>query len=206
MKGLSRTLEKGRDLASLLSGRARARLLTLRGASVQKKVRLGARCRIDRPWCVSMGRRVSLEDFVYLKVVDDNARLDLGDFVFIGRGAEFDVIQSVSVGDHTVIAPGCFVTDHNHGISSTERIDQQRGVASPVVIGGDVWLGAYVVVVAGVKIGDGAVVGAGSVVTRDVPPMAIVAGAPARLLRYRNQEVVGGADRLSHSGEAPRGG
>jgi acetyltransferase-like isoleucine patch superfamily enzyme len=165
----------------------RARLLALRGATVKEKVSIGPRCKTERPWCVSFGRRFVGEADVYFKVVDDNAKLDFGDFVFVGKGSEFDVIQSVSVGDHSVIAPGCFITDHNHGMSALARVDEQRGITKPVTIGSDVWLGAKVIVVAGVSIGDGAVVGASSVVTRDVPPMAVVAGAPARLLRYRNE-------------------
>lgn len=179
-------VEKCISAASLVSGRVRARLLAARGATVNEKVSLGPRCKTERPWCVKIGRRFVAEGDVYLKVVDDRARLEFGDFVFVGRGSEFDVIERVSVGDHTVIAPGCFITDHGHGMSPLARVDEQRGIAKPVTIGSDVWLGAKVVVVAGVSIGDGAVVGASSVVTRDVPPMAVVAGVPARLLRYRD--------------------
>lgn len=57
-----------------------------------------------------------------------------------------------------------------------------------IVVGNDVWLGARSIILSGVRIGDGAVVGAGSVVTHDVPPYAVVAGNPARLLRYRCNE------------------
>lgn len=60
-------------------------------------------------------------------------------------------------------------------------------------IGSDVWIGYRAIVMQGVTIGHGAVIGAGSVVTRDVPPYAIVAGAPARLLRYRFEEPLRGA-------------
>jgi acetyltransferase-like isoleucine patch superfamily enzyme len=186
MTRMQRLAERCVATASLVCGRVRARLLVARGANVKEKVSLGPRCKTDRPWCVKIGRRFVAESDVYLKVVDDNASLEFGDFVFIGRGSEFDVIERVSVGDHTVIAPGCFITDHDHGMSPHARVDEQRGVAKPVTIGSDVWLGTKVVVVAGVSIGDGAVVGASSVVTRDVPPMAVVVGVPARLVRYRD--------------------
>ena len=140
---------------------------------------------MDRPWAINIGHRSLVEDSVYLKVVADDATIDFGSYVFVGRGVEFDVQEKVSVGDHSLIAPGCFITDHEHGISPDRRIDQQPGIAKPVMIGNDVWLGANVTVVAGITIGDGAVVGAHAVVTRDVPAMAIVAGVPARVLRYR---------------------
>jgi acetyltransferase-like isoleucine patch superfamily enzyme len=125
-----------------------------------------------------------------MKAVSAGAKVELGDNVFVGRGSEFDVIEKLSIGDHTVIAPGCFITDHNHGTSADHRIDMQVCMAGPVTIGDDVWLGANAVVVPGVTIGNGAVVGAGAVVTRDVPPMAIVAGVPARIIRFRESSHV----------------
>jgi acetyltransferase-like isoleucine patch superfamily enzyme len=117
---------------------------------VSSKAHLGAGCRIDRPWCVRIGKRFFAEELTYLKVVADSALLEFGEFVFIGRGSEFDVMEKVSVGDHTVIAPGCFITDHNHGIDAGRRVDQQPCIAKPVTIGRDVWLGAKVIVLAGV--------------------------------------------------------
>lgn len=126
-----------------------------------------------------------LERDVYLKITSDDASLRLGDFVFLGRGVEFDVLGDVTVGAHTVIAPRCFITDHRHGMHATMRIDQQPTTGAPVVIGSDVWLGTAVVVLPGVSIGDGAVVGANSVVTKDVAAMTVVAGSPARFLRVR---------------------
>lgn len=181
-----RTIERGLQLVRLGVGRLRARTLSLRGAQVGNKVFVGANCRVDRPWTVSIGPRALLEDSVYLKVVADNASLEFGSYVFVGRGVEFDVQEKVSVGDHSLIAPGCFITDHEHGISPELRIDQQPGAAKSVRIGSDVWLGANVTVFAGVTIGDGAVVGANAVVTKDVPGMAIAAGVPAAVLRYRS--------------------
>ena len=186
MRPFYRRLENVVDIARIVKSRLRARLLTFRGATISRKVLVGRNCRVDRPWCVSIGERSQLENSVYLKTVTDDARLDIGAYVFIGRGAELDVQQNVSIGDHTLIAPGCFVTDHAHRTSALSRIDEQGNEVSAVAIGDDVWLGANVTVLAGVSIGSGAVVGANSVVTRNVPAMAIVAGAPAKLIRYRD--------------------
>lgn len=191
MSGIARALERALSYWTIARGRARARLLAARGAKVERKVTVGERCIVDRPWCVEFGERVFLEPDVYLKIVADEAALRLGEHTFVGRGVEFDVMHGISVGRHTLIAPGCFITDHVHGVAPESRIDEQPCRAEPVVIGSDVWLGARVVVLPGVRIGDGAVVGANSVVSADVAPMAVFAGAPARFLR----------DRASRDGE-----
>ncbi|HBI15603.1 MAG TPA: hypothetical protein DDY20_08840 [Desulfobulbaceae bacterium] len=94
-------------------------------------------------------------------------------------------MQSVSIGAHTQIAPGCFITDHSHGIARELRIDQQPCSEYPVCIGCDVWLGTKVTVLAGVTIGDGAIIAAHSVVNKDVAPYEIVGGVPARFIRNR---------------------
>ena len=149
------------------------------------RVAIGSNCRIDRPGAVELGERSTIEHNVWLKLVDDSAKLSIGAWSFIGTGTEFDVMESVEVGEHTLIAPGCYITDHTHGIISGVRIDQQRCFASPVKIGSDVWIGTKVCVLRGVTIGDGAVIGAGSVVRKDVEPGSIVVGVPARLVGHR---------------------
>lgn len=185
MKGLSRWLEFMRSLGALGCGRLRARVLSIRGARIGAKTSLGARCMVDRPGGVAIGERVLLEADVYLKLVSDAAALEIGNHTFIGRGVELDVMDNISIGSHTLIAPRCFITDHAHGVAPGLRMDQQPCLAGRVLIGSDVWLGAGTVVLPGVNIGDGAVVGANSVITRDVAPMTVVAGAPARFLRHR---------------------
>lgn len=182
---MSSRLEALLGVAALACGRFRARLLALRGARVGAKATIGPRCMTDRPMGVTIGERSLLEADVFMKLVDEAALLEIGDFTFIGRGVEFDTMERISIGSHSQIAPRCFITDHNHGTAADFRIDQQPSAASPVVIGSDVWLGAGTVVLPGVTIGDGSVVGANSVVTRDVEAMSVVAGAPARFLRRR---------------------
>ena len=89
------------------------------------------------------------------------------------------------VGDHTAIAPGCFIIDHDHGILAGRRIDEQVCRDGPVSIGSDAWIGARACILRGVAIGNGAVVGAGSVVKRNISPHDIVAEIPAKIIGNR---------------------
>jgi acetyltransferase-like isoleucine patch superfamily enzyme len=169
----------------VLADRLRAVLFRLRGIRIGEKTRIGTALQVIRPRCIRIGPRCEIEQGVFLKCVDDGARLEMGEYVFVGAGTEFDVAVSVVIGGHTLIAPGVFITDHEHNHARGRRLDEQGWRSAPVVIGADVWLGARAVVLPGVTIGEGAIVGAGAVVTKDVPPYAIVAGVPARQMGER---------------------
>lgn len=157
----------------------------VRGASIGPKVGVGSGSRVDFPGGVSLGGRVTIEDDVWMKLVDETAKLSVGEFSFFGRGTELDVAESVAIGSNVLIAPRCFITDHSHNITSGQPISQQGCVSRPVKIGNDVWIGTGATILAGVTIGDGAVIGAGAVVRSDVPSNEIWAGLPARKLRDR---------------------
>ena len=144
--------------------------------------------KIHNAWLFSAGIRFRVEPNVYFKLVSDTASLTFGDYVFIGKGCEFDVQEEIAVGSNVLIAPGAFITDHNHGISADLRINQQACVPDRVSIGDDVWIGANAVILPGVTLSTGAVVGAGAVVTNDVAPMTIVAGVPAKPIGKRTLE------------------
>ncbi len=92
----------------------------------------------------------------------------------------------IRVGARTTFGPGCFVTSADYGLAADKRITDQEMNERDVVIGSDCWIGTKTVITAGVTLGDGCVIGAGSVVTRDVPPGAIAAGSPARVIRLRS--------------------
>ena len=169
----------------LISDRIRAFMWRQRGAALGMKSRVGARCVIQRPWGLTTGTRCQLEHEVFIKISEDVAWVELGAEVFLGRGVELDIAYGLSVGDQTLIAPGCFITDHTHRCAAGASIASQGCEGAPVRIGSDVWLGANAVVLAGVTIGSGAVVAAGAVVNRDVLPMSVVAGVPARVKGYR---------------------
>ena len=115
-----------------------------------------------------------------------NVRLRIAENVYINRGTMIAISESVQIGADCMIGPDCYITDHDHGIEQGKKIREQPLVSAPVRIEANVWLGAHVSILKGVSIGENAVVGAGSVVTRDVPAGAVVAGVPARVLRMRD--------------------
>lgn len=166
----------------------------LRGAKIGRRTAIYAHSKVDRAWGFTTGMRSCVEQGVWIKLVADDATLSLGRHCFVGAFTIFDILYSVRVGDHTLIAPGCFITDHDHGMDPDSRIDDQRPVARSVTIGSDVWIGTGVKILKGVVIGDGAVIGAGAVVTRDVESNEICAGVPARAIGRR-----GTRERTKHS-------
>ena len=105
--------------------------------------------------------------------------LCIGSDCFFGRLTEIDVSDRVTVGNGVLIAPRVFITDHQHSVAKGNQIRLQGCRNSPIVIEDDAWIGTGVTVLPGVQIGRGAVIGAGAVVTKDVPPYEIWAGVPA---------------------------
>ena len=125
----------------------------------------------------------------------DNAVVRIGARTFIGGGASIIASKRVEIGDDVLIAWGVTIVDHNsHSISFSKRKDDvlawrlgrkdwSNVVIAPVKIADKVWIGFNSIILKGVTIGEGAIVGAGSVVTKDVSPWTIVAGNPARVIR-----------------------
>ncbi|HRO63202.1 acyltransferase [Thermomonas sp.] len=169
-------------------GYLRALALRLRGARLGLRCRIGRRCEVSLPGRIDMGDRCVLEPDVIFKLVEPTAKIRLDDHVFIGRGSILDVSGNLAIGEGSLIAPYCFITDHNHGLDISMPIWVQPCETRPVRIGANVWLGARVIVLPGVTIGDGAVVAAGAVVTRDVAPMSVVGGVPARFIHSRTAD------------------
>jgi acetyltransferase-like isoleucine patch superfamily enzyme len=109
----------------------------------------------------------------------------IGKRTYINRFSMIDASKSVVIGANCMIGPYCYITDSNHGMEPNSSIASQPMSSAPVKIGEGVWLGAHAVVLRGVTIGDGAVISAGSVVTKSIPAMAIAAGSPARVVGSR---------------------
>ena len=157
------------------------------GMHIGKGTRL-LKIRVTWPHRITIGASCNLEHEIYFKVAggyQNKVSIVIGDGCFIGSFCEFNVIDSLVIGPSTLIASGTRFIDHDHGKTLGSPMKDQPEQSACIIVGSDVWIGVNCVVLKGVVIGSGAIVAAGSVVTRDVPPMAIVGGIPARILRYR---------------------
>jgi acetyltransferase-like isoleucine patch superfamily enzyme len=145
-------------------------------------------------------REVACEDNVE---ISPSARIfgkvEIGRYTYIAGGVQIDK-QVTKIGRYCSIATGCKLGLGPHPVryfsTCPAFYDPSRGLVSEMlfdefegdyqtIIGHDVWIGTNAIIMAGVNLGNGAIIGAGSVVTKDVPPYAIVVGVPAKIIRYR---------------------
>lgn len=162
------------------------------------RYKIGANTRLEAPCSLSLAADLAVPFSIgaYSSISPTDA---------IGKTMHF-----VSIGRYCNIAAGCWIAPHDHPIDwltmnsiayeaksfdwyQRGRGDQPISTVSytpqkPVKIGNDVWIGSHVFIKGGVTIGDGAVIAAHAVVTKDIPPYAIVGGCPARIIRYRFDE------------------
>lgn len=112
--------------------------------------------------------------------------IKIGSFVTLNSGVHLVSFDSITIGDDTLIGEFTSIRDANHGTDDvTTPIRSQPHVAAPIRIGRNVWIGRGCCILKGVTIGDGAVIAANSVVTKDVPANNIVGGVPAKPIRAR---------------------
>ncbi len=170
---------------------------------------LGRGVVLRHPRRISLGDRVLVDDLCLLDARGSEGGLSIGEGtlvsretilsckeapITIGAGVNFgwrSVVSSVGgveIGDEVLFAGGCYVGGGRYHLADRARSIAAQGSYSkgPVVIGRGSWIGAHAVVLDGVRVGEGAVVAAGAIVTDDVPPFAIVAGVPAKPLRERD--------------------
>ncbi len=123
-------------------------------------------------------------------------RISMGDYCYVGDGSKLWSAERITIGDRVLIGHNSSIFDcDTHPLNAVERHRQFVEIITkghpyeldlreqPVTIEDDVWIGCNVVVLKGITIGRGAIVGAGSIVTHDVPPLVLVAGNPARVVR-----------------------
>ncbi len=144
------------------------------------------------------------------KYAKDHQRYKIGKYSYLGVGTEIKNHNETTIGKYCSIShnvliglsshPLNFLTTHTFFCKGSDSNTYGGGpplkeedkivfeTCPPITIGNDVWIGRQAIIMDGVTIGDGAVVGAAAVVTKDVPPYAIVAGVPARIIRYRFDE------------------
>ncbi|KUH34405.1 hypothetical protein APY94_01875 [Thermococcus celericrescens] len=156
-----------------------------------------------------LGRNVRIGKFSFVtnSILEDYVKIDMLTFVsnsrfgkhsYIGKNG---VVENAQIGAFTSISWNVTIGagEHKTDIVTTHELmyspfhgfikDTEERIYDPtagrVIVGNDVWIGANVVIKRGIKIEDGAVIGAGSIVTKDIPPYAIAVGVPARVIKYR---------------------
>lgn len=114
-------------------------------------------------------------------------RFIVGNNLFIGHHSEiYPGEHNLLIGNNVMISQYVLIIGQNHGHSSIKiPMVQQKQISKQIVIKDDVWIGAHSIILPGVTINKGAIIGAGSVVTRDVKAYSIVGGTPAKFIKYR---------------------
>lgn len=148
------------------------------------------RVHVTWPHQVSLGAQCHLEHDIYFKydgIYAPGPSIFIGDRVFIGFGCEFNARKRIELGADCLIASGCKFIDHDHGVARRDipMNQQSAGAEGEIIIEPDVWIGANAVVLKGVRIGRGAIIAAGAVVTKSVPAFEIWGGVPAHKLAQR---------------------
>lgn len=156
---------------------------TVPGGKIFKKLRLWA-C---RPLFASCGKDVNIEHKAFFHSGSDVA---IGNNSGIGINAQLS--GKITFGDYVMMGRDVIIMTRNHEFFNTDIPMSQQGFKEerPVFISSDVWIGDRVIILAGVHVGQGVIIGAGSVVTKNVPPYTVVAGVPARIIRARKEASV----------------
>ncbi len=160
-------------LPRLLHNRLRFPRARIYSPSVGRHVRIGVGCTIGRN--VEIGEGVEIGDWSYV-----NSGTLVGSGI-IGRYCSVSYDCQIGLGQH----PVDWLSTSPRVYRLIPGLEEWDDYASPPRIGNDVWIGGNAIVLQSVVIGDGAIIAAGAVVTKDVPPYAIVGGVPAKIIRYR---------------------
>lgn len=169
---------------------ARTRLLWgWRLHSLGARSELARRLMVNNPAAVSIGSRVTVQrDYVFADLCPSEGtfpKIVIGDDCTILYRFQCNAALSVWLGNNVLVASNVLITDSDHVVEpdSTPVTENGRFVSRPVCIMDNCWIGQNAVILKGVTVGPNSIVGAGAIVTRDVPPSSIVAGNPARVLR-----------------------
>lgn len=116
-----------------------------------------------------------------------SSRIEIGDNSGIGVNAT--IVGKTIIGNNVLMGPWCIIYTRNHCFENADKLIREQGycVEDTVYIGNDVWIGGRVIILPGVRIGNCAVIGAGAVVTKDVPDYSVVGGNPAKIIKWRKE-------------------
>ena len=132
---------------------------------------------------IEIGDNVKIERFCILRTC--GGRIKIGNRCRIGYFCVMHACGSITIGDDVMLSPEVHIYAQNHGMKKNKLIARQKQTRKGVVINNDVWIGAKSIILDGVTIGVGSVIGAGSIVTKNIPEYEIWAGNPARKIKDR---------------------
>lgn len=136
---------------------------------------------------VNFGKNVEL---FTVSSLSSPSKLIIGNNVWIGKNVSLYAESGISIGNNIMIAKDVSIISSNHIFSDVSKSTGNQGMKiekQSIVLEDNVWIGEKAIILKSVKISEGAVIGAGSVVTKDVPPYAVVAGNPAKVIKTRKQ-------------------
>jgi acetyltransferase-like isoleucine patch superfamily enzyme len=157
-----------------------------RSISFGDNVSIGGKAyiRIRKQGRIKVGSDILIGTEVWLVTAQDT-ELSIGDNSALGSYGIYNGGHGIHIGSNCLFAGFVYINSSNHKMDRGELIRNQGHTGAPIFIGEDIWVGGHVSVNSGVHIGTGSVIGSGAVVTKDVPPYAIAAGNPARVIKYR---------------------
>ena len=127
----------------------------------------------------------------YLEYPNKLKNLVLSEYIYIGSNAEWSLRGKIIVKENVIFGPKSVLWTYNHNYESENFLpygSKSEDIVKDIIINSNVWVGRNVTILAGVTVGEGAVLAANSTVVKSVPPLAIVAGCPAKIIKYRNME------------------
>lgn len=164
-------------------------VLKVNGGLVGKNVKIYEEVKLAlRRGCpINIGDNVSIEKGVVIST-SESGKIIIGNNVYIGEYSILTSNAEIEIGDDVLISPHNNIVDFDHIYKDRYKLVNQQGVvARKITIKQDVWIGSGCKILMGVTIGEGAVIGAGSIVTKDVLPYNVVAGNPAKTIKVRGQ-------------------
>jgi acetyltransferase-like isoleucine patch superfamily enzyme len=152
------------------------------------------RISIPRQWSdITLEKNVALDDGVVVLCSGPRRRekILIRSRTYVNRYTIFDAHHHMEIGNDVMIGPHCYFTDADHSYEPGSSVRSQPMRYGSLVVEDGVWIGANATLLPNIRVGSGAIVAAGAVVKHDVPAMAIVAGVPARIIRYRDNRPSG---------------
>lgn len=175
---------RGGLVQRLVTAYKRFRYFTSAGKNLV--VKSSAEFRMVNHAILEVGENVTIQDYVFFQLTMPEPKVFIGNNTVIGRRNIITAKNRISIGSDVLIGSDVQIIDHSHSIRRDTPIRLQKAEIGFVEIGDDVWIGVGARILMNVTIGKGAVIGANSVVTSDIPEYAIAVGSPAKVVKYRS--------------------